>query len=447
MEEEPFRDFLNGLGEEDLKAIHKEVSTKFEPNAYVRKSLDVDGPAFLFDNIANHPGWRIAAGTLASRRRVARAMGCSMMDVAPTFAHAVRNRIAPRIVSEGQCKQVVWEGEEGVNLNKIPIVWHSEKDAGPFITAGVVIAKDLDTRATTLGIHRMQLKGRDKLGIAITGQRRLLRYFDKAEKLNRPLEIAVAVGPDPRVTLASQAKVPDAVDKFAVAGGLKGRPVNLVKCETVDLEVPAESELVLEGEILPGVREPEGPFAEFTGTYAGGVRNLPAVRIKAVTMRRDPIYVPALAGVPPDEDFLIGWPAQSAVAFDLALAGCATVKAVNLVGTFYFVAVSMTKRNEGEPYNVMSAVLGGDVFAKFCLVVDEDIDVFSVNDVMWALQTRVQPHKDTHVFPIMAGVPLDPSAPSNWRSSKIGIDATIPLDQPRDRYERVVVPGVEKVSW
>ncbi len=257
------------------------------------------------------------------------------------------------------------------------------------------------------------------------------------------------MGPGPAADIASQARVPHDVDKFGIAGALAGSPVPLVRCETLDVEVPAHAEIVIEGRMLPHVREPEGPFGEVLGTY--GLRApRPVIEVAAITMRRGAIYHTALTGMPTTENHLMTTPSYEEALRRVASLAVPEVVDAAVLWFPFLVAVSIRKRMTHEARNVIHTVLGptaGTPQPKYCVVVDEDVDVHSLQDVLWAVMTRVQPERDVVVLPTMVGAPLDPSAPEYRHSSKMGIDATKPTDAPPDRFIRVVVPGADQVSW
>jgi len=442
------RDYLNALDARgELKVVEKDVSVEYEIAAYIRKSSDLNGPAFLFNNVRNYPGWRFAAGLYCTLSKLTVALECEARDIAKKYRNAITNPIEPRIVSSAAFKEKVIKFED-VNLYDLPICKHSEGDSGKFITSAVAFAKDPDTSVLQLGIHRHELKGKNTLGLWAPGEKRVGRAFLKAEERGEALQVALVIGNDPAVDLASQAKIPHSVSKIGVAGGLRGSPVELAKCETIDVEVPARSEVVIECEAVPGYREREGPFGEITGTYSGG-KEAPVLKVKAICMRRNPIFTTFLTGMPKTDNHYMAMPAMMEVVYRYASIACPEVKAVNLTGNGYYTAlVSIKKRMEGEPYNVMAAVLGSIYQTKYCYVFDDDIDVFNPDDCEWAFQTRFQPAQDTHIFNFMVGAPLDPSAPLDRHTSKMGFDCTIPLSE-RDsgKYRRVKVPGVENVNW
>ncbi len=443
-----FRAFISALeAEGSLIRVGKPVSTRYEIAAYIRKSSDEGGPAFLFEHVQGFPSWKVVGGIYASPARIARALGCTWDDVPEAYEAAIEHPIDPVVVPEGSSQEEVRRGEE-VDLTRLPIVTHSEKDAGPFITSGVDIAKDPDTGVRGLGIHRRQLHGPRLLGIQSGPARRVYRAFLKCEERDDPLDIAIAIGAGPYVDLASQARVPHGVDKLGIAGALQQRPVALVRCKTVDIEVPADAEVIIEGRLLPGVRKEEGPFGEVHGGYARKAPR-PVMDVTAVTHRRGALYQTALTGMPTTENHLMHIPPlrERMVLRELRRV-MPEVRDVAIKGRA--VLVSIRKRLETEGRNVILATLGmitAGVQAKYCIVMDDDIDIRDPEMVFWAIFNRVQPDRDVLIFPTLVGAPLDPSAPLPRQSSKMGIDATKPLDAESIWYEAVRVPGTEDVRW
>jgi 2,5-furandicarboxylate decarboxylase 1 len=444
-----FRDFLRGLEEAgELRRISREVRPEYEIAAYIRRSSDTRGPAFLFTNVSGHPGWTVAGGVYGTYARLALALGTDIRSVSDVYGRAVRSPIPPVSLRDGPVKEVVLTGD-AVDCTRLPLVRHSERDAGRYITSGVSMARDPDTGVLGLSIQRMQLTGPRRFGVNLPAERRIGRAQAKAEERGEALPMAVAIGAGPYIDLGSQAKISHDEAKLGVAGALAGAPVELVRAETCDVEVPARAEIVIEGRILPNVREPEGPFGEVGGTY--GLRdNRHVFEVTAITMRRDAVYQTALTGMPTTENHIMAYAPVTAAARRLVTQACPEVRDVHAIGPYYVIIVSIKKRLEGEARNVILSVLGptaGAPQAKWAIVVDDDIDVHNWDEVLWALYTRVQPDRDVMVFPAMVGAPLDPSAPVHRHTSKIGIDATVPLGADRGRYARVVVPGADEVSW
>jgi len=444
-----FRRYLDALERAgQLVHVDKPVSPEFEIAAYVRKSSDADGPAFVFENVNGHPGWKVAAGLYGTMARLPIALGCPIGEVVDRYGTAVARPIAPRSVSSGACQEVVLTGEE-VECTSLPIVVHSELDAGRYVTAAVMFARDPETGVLGVGVNRMQLKGPRRFGVNMPAERRVGRAALKAEDRGQRFGVAVVLGAGPFVDLGSQAKISHTQEKLGVAGALAGRPIELVRCKTVDAEVPADAEIVIEGHFVPGLRESEGPFGEVAGTYGlEGDRHV--FEVSALTMRRDAIYQTALTGMPTTDNHVQGWPAICESIKRLAQQACPEVVDVHAIGPYYVAIVSIKKRLAHEARNVILSVLGptaGAPQSKYCIVVDPDVNVRDLNQVLWAVYTRCQPSDDTMIFPAMVGAPLDPSAPVHRHTSKMGFDATVPLGAPAERYSRVIVPGVDQVSW
>ncbi len=444
-----FRNYLLALEKHgQLKHITREVNPEFEIAAHVRRSSDIDGPAFIFENVKGHPKWRVAAGLYGTLARLPIAMGCPIDEVVERYGRAVRNPIPPARTKTGPVKDVILEGDH-VDCTTLPLCVHSQLDAGRYITAGVMIGRDPETGMLGVGLQRMQLKGPRSFGVNLPTERRVGRAQLKAEERGERLGVAVVLGAGPLVDLGSQAKIPHTQEKRGVAGALAGKPIELVPCETVDAEVPADAEIVVEGHFVPKVREPEGPFGEVAGTY-GLLGNRHVFEVSAITMRKDAIHQTALTGMPTTDNHVQAWPAVCESIKRLAQQACPEVVDVHAIGPYYIAIVAIKKRLQHEARNVILSVLGptaGAPQAKFCIVVDPEINVRDINQVLWALYTRVQPERDALIFPAMVGAPLDPSAPIHRHSSKMGFDATRPIGEDSLRYDRVIVPGADTVTW
>jgi UbiD family decarboxylase len=432
----------------DLVEIDDPVSTKFEIAAYVQKSCSEAGPAFLFTNVEDHD-MDVLAGVYGTQERVLDAIhATSHQEGVEKFRSADENRIEPVVVDDGPVREVI---ETNPDLYDVPIVHHSERDAGHYITAGTLVANLPHTGVRGQGIHRMMRRDDDELTIWAPEERRIGYAYRVNADAGEPTELAVVIGPPPEVTMGGVSNVTHSVDKFSVAGGLSGEAIELVECETVDIEVPATAEMVIEGVIRPDEKVPEAPFGEFPGCYSGEQRT-PIVDVTAITRREDARYHTILTGFPPNENNFMNWvPRSATVETDAERAVPAVDQAVvrcdeNGGNGMYEAFVSIDKRLDGDPLNVINSVLGGRSQAKYCMVVDEDIDLYDPRQINWAKNTRVQPDRDVHTFAAMTGAPLDPSGP-NRQSQKMGMDATVPLDEERQKFERVRVPGSDEVDW
>ncbi len=439
------REFLELLEKKgELVRVKKEVDLKYEIGAYIRKTSDVQGPALLFERVRGHK-IPVVGGVFATRKLALMAMEATNENVLQKFLNGIRNPIQPKLVNEGPCQEVVLRGVD-VDLGKFPIPIYSEKDAGPYITVGVQISKDPETKTKNASIYRMQVKGKNRLGIMSHAFQHLATQFAKAEARGEPLEVAIPLGIDPVIPYASQVKAPYGFDELEIAGGIRGQPVEVVKCKTVDLEVPATAEMVIEGKISPNVREPEGPFGEFTGFYGNQEEN-PVVEVTAITHRKDPIFQAGLTGLPTTENHVLKEFPYEAALYEKLKKEYPEVQNVCYSpagGAQFLVIVSLKQRYKGEARNVILSALGDSSRPKIVIAVDEDVDIFDPTKVLWALSFCTQPAEDVIIIPNTAGGPLDPSVPEKEVTSLIGIDATRRFGV---KFPEVVrVPGVEMVD-
>jgi UbiD family decarboxylase len=417
-----------------LLTVGREVDPHFEIPA-VMKAAEKTGKAILFKNV-KRPGFNIINNFLGDRQMLALLFETSAPEVVTEWLKRVKNPLEPELVGSGPVKELIKKGKE-VDLAALPIVTHCSKDAGPFITAGMVTARDPETGVRNVSINRMQLKGKDKLGIRMMPPQHLGVIHGKSEKLGKNLEIAVAIGNHPFEILSAATSFDFGVDEFTIAGALRQEPLQLVKCETVDLEVPAFAEIVIEGEVLAGVREAEGPFGDFMQFYVP-VMNNHVVKVKAITHRRNPIYQTIQASSLEDAHIL--GLSREGMVYE-AVSKVADVQAVCLAPTIFSCMISIRKRFEGEPKKVAAAAFGAYSWLKYCVVVDHDVNVFDVSDVWWVMATRSRPDKGLLLVEEAIGFPRDPF---HIHHSKLGIDATAPLNQ-WDEFERKKVPGEEAI--
>ena len=445
---EDLRSYLLHLEQKgQLLRVTDEADPKFQIAAGIRKTSDIQGPALLFENIKGYPGWRVLGGLFATRKLIALGLGVPQDQLLERYLTLEEKRIAPEMVSTGPVKEIRWTGDQ-VDLSKLPIVTHAEKDIGPYVTIGVQVGKDPETGVRNLSIHRMLLLGKDRLSIWAPADHHLGRMILKAEEKGRGLEVATAVGVGPAIVIGSQAKVPYGIDEFYVAGGLRGAPVQLTRCESIDVEVPASAEIVIEGVTIPGERVADGPYGEYPGCYSEA-KQAPVLKVTAITMRQNPIYQTALTGMPVTENHTLIEYANAAVVYREAKKIVPEVKAVHMTpgGTFrHHVVVSIRKRSQEEARNVILALLSLGIGLKQVTVVDDDIDVYDPLDVEWALSTRMQPDKDIIIIPRIACSTLDPSVPAPRITAAWGIDATMPIGDSQ-RFEKIKIPGVDKVKY
>jgi 2,5-furandicarboxylate decarboxylase 1 len=435
------RQWLEVLAEEKLlRVVSRKVSLQYELAAVGKKA---DGRWAVQFNHAEDFEIPVVTGIAGSRALLAKAMGVPVSCASEHFSWAQAHPSACTIVDSASApaKQVI---TTSVDLSRLPIPVHHEKDGGRYLTAGLLVSKDPSTGTRNVSIHRLQVLGPNRLGILIL-PRHLSHFYRAAEQAGKPLEVAIAIGVDPLLLLSSQALTPLGFDEFTIASTLYGEPLKLVKCESVDLEVPAESEIVLEGRILPDVRENEGPFGEYP-KYYGPPTLKPVVELTAMTTRRNPIYhtiVPATL-----EHLLIGSVSREGGMLEVIRAAVPNTVAVHLTpgGTCrYHAVVQIDKRHEGEAKNAMMAAFASSQEIKRVVVVDKDVDIFDPVEVEWAIATRFQAGRDSTIISRALGSKLDPSG-EDGVSDKLGIDATVPLGADPFRYERIRIPGEEKID-
>jgi len=443
----PYKDLRHYLQvleqKQKLFRITREVDKDWELSAVAklvfRKIPDERRPALLFENVKGF-SIPVATGVLGASREVyaiALETELNFEEIFRRWSRAQSQPIPPARVDAGPCQEITYRGDE-VDLYRLPVpVWTVPHDPAPYFTSPYVIARDPETGATNMGTYRMQLKGKRKTGIYFGNNLQdLRRIIDKNERKGQATPIAVVLGADPVIGLTSVSKVPFGLDELAVAGGLRGEAVEVVRCKTSDLEVPATAEIVMEGEIPAGVREEEGPFGEYPGYMSQGGASF-IFDVKCLTTRRDPIFQAFVSQMPPSESscirgFGFGVPIYKKLKYDLGLPITALHFTTAGASTAYLV-ISMKKEHEGQPKQAIWgawAVLPR--FAKFTVVVDDDIDVRDSFAVDWAMSFRVQPARDIFIESNTLSVPLDPSVPvegpvSDERralGSKVGIDAT-----------------------
>jgi UbiD family decarboxylase len=289
------------------------------------------------------------------------------------------------------------------------------------------------------------LKGKDRLGISLHSRRRLYEYHRRAEEKGQALPVAITIGTHPLHYMGSMVYAyPQNVRKFEIIGGLFGEPYRLARCGVADLEVPAGAEIVIEGEILAGVHEPEGPFSEFTG-YASHRSTQNVFVAKRVRMRRDAIYHSVVSGMSQDH-ILVSCITREGEILNALRRNLPNVRNVHVPHTTcgaFMAFVSMKKTAEGEPQMAVMATFGTELYTKYVIVVDDDVDIFNMNDVMWAVATRVRAEKDIVLIPGCKGAIIDPTSdPQTFTLTKMGIDATRPAD--KDFAERLVISDEQR---
>ena len=417
-----FREFIKQLDEENkIKKIKKEVSTEYEA-ANVLAALD--GEAVMFEKVKGY-GTKIVGGIVSSRELVAKGLGCKKEEILHKMVEAMNNPKEPEVVNEAPCQEVI---EEEVNLEKIlPALLHMEKDGGKYIASAVCITKDPDY-GRNMCYHRLMLIGKDKFATRIIKNRGTDTAF---QKTNEDLEIAICIGNSVPVLVSAATSLPKEEDELAMANALG--ETKLVKCKTLDLEVPADCEIVLEGKILKNETHSEGPFLDLTETMDQKRENQPVIKIHKITHRKDFIYQTLLPGKA-EHKILMGMPMEPSIYNKVSkVANCKNVLITQGGCSWLHGIVQIKKEYNDDGKKAIEAAFEGHKSMKHCIVIDEDIDIYNPNEVEWAIATRFQADKDAVIKPMQPGSSLDPSGifepGKKTKTCKVGLDATIPFDK------------------
>lgn len=421
------RDFLAALPESQVLTLNQPLALDYTPTAMVLE-LEKRGE-FPVLSIQQPEGFDmpVVANLFADRRRIARMAGApSPAEFNQTWLDAEENPIPAKIVDCGPVQEVIITGDE-LDVGTLPISRHFEQDADRYIGSGILICKDPDTGVRNLSYQRLQMRGRNRFGASLHSRGHIWDHLQRCEARGQNLEVAVVLGAHPAVHLAAAAKVAMEVDELDIAGGLLKQPVELVRCRTIDVEVPANAEIVLEGEILANTHEDEGPFGEYTGysTYRS-TRNVFVV--KAITRRSQPIFLDIIPGYSM-EHLLLGRVAKEAHVYDRLKEVLPSLQALNYPrsGTHFHAYMSFKKSAEGQARHALMLLFGLDAYLKLAVAVDDDIDVYNEEEVLWAIATRFQADTGMFVVPKVFCNRLDPSSVDGM-SAKMGLDATAPLD-------------------
>lgn len=453
---EDLREFLSVLEDAGkLIRITHEVNKDTELHPLVRLQFrglpDDRRKAFLFENVIDSKGRRydgsvLVGGLSGSTDIYCLGLQCRPDEVPDRWVEAMENPIPPEMVPEGPVMEVIHKGDDlaaGGGFARFPIPISTPGfDNGPYITAGHWITKDPVTGERNVGNYRGLVKSRLRCGANAGTPQDLVRHWEKCRERGIPLEVAIAVGTVPAASYTATQKVPPEMDELALAGGLARTPLQLVKCQTVDLEVPATAEVVFEGIIPTNYLEEEGPFAESMG-YVDPRTVGPVMELTCVMHRKDPIWVSIISQVTPSESSKIKAMGMSTLVHRyLNRKGFDSVQEVymmeELVNLRPYVAVRMKKTDDEEPRRVMDAVLQyGDRVGKFIVAVDEDINVNDPVAVTWAITHRCQPHRDVTIVPDrpFGATPIGmvvshPSSRYDSTDSALLIDATRKADLP-----------------
>jgi 2,5-furandicarboxylate decarboxylase 1 len=412
-----FRSFLEQLDKNrELIKIKKEVSTKYE----MAGIIDALGEKPVYFEKVKESSIPVVGGLVSSKELIARALNIEKEQLLPKLSNAIENPVRPDVVKKGECQEIV---EKDVDLTKLPIMRYTEKDGGKYIASAICVIKDPELGRNTC-FHRLMLLDKNRFVARIVEE----RGTDTAlKKSGGELDIAICIGNSTAVLLVASTSLPKGVDEMGMANGLE--KTELVNCKTIDVEVPKNCEIVLEGRITKE-RTAEGPFLDLTGIM-DRVRQQPVIQIKCITHRENPIYQTILAGRN-EHKFLMGMPKAPTIFNEVnKVCECKDVYITPGGCSWLHAVVQIKKRNPNDGKKAIEAAFKGHRSLKHCIVVDDDINIYDPNDVEWAIATRFQADKGAFIFPKQRGSSLDPSGDltegKKATTCKMGLDATIPF--------------------
>jgi 2,5-furandicarboxylate decarboxylase 1 len=435
----------------DFLAWAKETGTLLEVERAVDPHLELarvmvatDGKPMLFDALTGFPGWRAVAGMCAQREHFAAALGCAVPELVGRMAGALTNPTPPPLVESAPCQEVV---VEAVDLTHLPIPRYHPDDGGPYVTSGVAVIKDPDF-GRNIAFHRLMRldegRGAARFAARLVEKRGTHTAWEKGTE---DVPIAIAIGCPIQVLLAAAMSPEKGVDELSIANAMAETP--LVTCQTVDLEVPAEAELILEGRITHTLVE-EGPFPDLTGTM-DIVRRQPMIEIDHITHRSEPIFHALLpAGL--EHKNLMGMPREPTM-FAAVNEACKCTGVYITPGgaSWLHAVVQIEKQHEEDGRRAIWAAFKGHTSLKHVVVVDTDVNIHDSTDVEWAIATRFQADRDLVVLTDQPSSSLDPSAAhtpgQKARTAKMGLDATAPLGEARRGYERAKYASIDLADY
>ena len=432
----------------ELVRIDKPVDPLTQMGSLLYQSRE---KALLFENLPH--GWRSLGQAPANIRHAALAFGTDEKSLVPFVADRLGHRIAPHMVDGAPVKDIKLDHNE-LDLTTLPVHVAGQRDGGPVIGSGLVVTKDPESGQRNVSFHRLQVKAPDKSGILLYPRHSWKNYV-KYQERNQPMPVAIFIGHHPLYYAAAATSAAYGLDEFEIAGGYLGESVRLTKCETVDLEVPADAELVLEGHIPPHYREEEGPFSEFQDYYVTGAGRNPIVEYQFMSRRRDAIFKNLQNGSEMEGCVFHKIPMCAAIYRRLKdIGGGPNIHNVMALPGIFGLVVQMTPRAYGEAKNVLLSALSSEYqHPKIVIAVDADVDIFNPLELLWSLTTRVNPQEDVVIIPNTHNHAMDASLPELgapgtplWQrfGSKMLIDATIPPPaeaKARSVFERIRPPN------
>lgn len=434
--------YLKSVPASDQLIIDEPVSRDYVLSALVMELQRRDEFPIVTLNHVSETSAPIVANLFGSPARVAAMIGATEDTYVQRAMHALANPILPTMYTEGvaPCQEVVITGDD-INLEQLPISEHFEDDAGRYISSAILVCRDPDDRTRNLSFQRLQLKGKNKFGVSLHSRGHIWDYHRRAEAAGKDLEVALVIGCHPAIYLAGSARVGMDVDEYDLAGALINEPIELVRCKTLDLEVPAAAEYVIEGRILADTLEPEGPFGEYTG-YSSSRSTNNVFITSAITHREKPIYLDLVPGNARDH---LGLGQSFKRPFVLERLRERVPQVLDLwypkSGGNYHAYIKLAKSADGQAKQALMLLFGLDNYVKLGIVVGEDIDIRDEAEVLWAVSTKLQADRDVFVVSDVFHNRLDPSG-KDGLSAKMGMDATGFFDP--NEIRRIASPPAAK---
>ncbi|WP_407423481.1 UbiD family decarboxylase [Methanobrevibacter sp.] len=412
------------IKDENIIEITDELSSEYEVSKVLRQ---YPKDTLIIKNVKGHD-IPIITGICNTREKIARSINCEVSEITEKIIEAMEKPVKVDKFTDFSEYDTL-----DIDLDKIPILTHYKRDGGAYITAGVVFARDPETGIQNASIHRMMVLDNKRLVIRIV-PRNLYTYFQNAQKAGEDLEIAIAIGMDPAILLASTTSIPIDYNEMEVANAFKNGELTLIKCG--DLEVP-EADIILQGKISVTETVAEGPFVDLTDTY-DIIRDQPIINLEKMHIKKDNPYYHAIVPAGFEHKLLQGLPQEPRI-FKAVKNAVPTVENVVLTEggcCWLHSVISINKQTEGDGKNAIMAALSAHPSLKHCVVVDTDVNVFDAEDVEYAIATRVKGDRDIMIVPNVRGSSLDPVAESDGTTTKIGVDATKSL-KTLEKFERV----------
>lgn len=457
MQFEDLRGYLTVLeSNQELQKIRTEVDWNLEMGAITRRAIDLRAPAPLFERVKDHQGFRVMGLPIGPSKpnlhsRIALALGedkdRSAKDLIKIYKSRLGNKIAPKLLSDSPCKENIMKGDE-VDLLRLPTPLIHGVDGGRYLgTWHLCVTKSLNENWVNWAIYRVMLHDKNTLGLNL--HKKLQHggemYYNEYDKEKKPMPIAIVIGTDPVETISGDTPFPSGSDQPSLTGGIKGQPIKLVKCETLDLEVPASSEIVIEGEIPPGITMSEGPFGEFTGHTGSGTLQKPIIKVKCITYRNNPILTMSNMGKPWDDDAICTSITRSAVIEKTLEEAGLPVRSVFIYPAYLVVISCESKPGLAQEIVEILKKSKNRSLSYWTILVNEDVETTDPTDVLWSVTTRSNPHTGVHIETLPFVNELYPSLTPEERrerySSRAFIDSTIPADwskEYRDEHCRVI---------